>query len=249
MDGVALAARFSLRTNQLHYCGPAGAEGALRAAAARGAQLRQARRALASFEALVPYLELIASKHGRRPFDREVVEAYWVGNGLLEGFTRADFGRLLDTLVGRGLARGIARRVRGRLPEGPQPHHAFHVMAVGVGAVTGKVATSLPNMDRCRPSWGRVLLTGESVVRLERRPLVWEGGAYGLGPSEVREYVLDRSLVPRAPQDTALALHWGLPCLALSPDQERRLEQATAVAVEQASAVAGPRPLAPLARA
>ena len=76
--------RYAYPPNALGYCGPADFA-AFREYAAAGVvdpglvQLAQA------FAGAWPYLELIAHGCGiGDPLDRRVVEAYWVGNGLLD---------------------------------------------------------------------------------------------------------------------------------------------------------------------
>ena len=155
-DGIALCARFSLATNRLNYCGPADAGPALSAAIRSGRGSPAARRALEEFEALMPYLEAIGAAHDLDPFAPEVVEAYWIGNDLLERLGRPEFLGLLDRLRARGLPRSLAERLRARAPDRPILNHMFHVAYVGVGNVTGHVPTSLENMEACRVAWGEV---------------------------------------------------------------------------------------------
>jgi len=124
MQGVQLAARFSIATNRLKYCGPADAEPALYRTIVEGKDLEASRKALLRFEALEPYLAAIAAKHGLDPLDRDVVEAYWIGNELLEAFTREDFRLLLEHLSRRGLPRFMADRLTEHLPERPIPDEA-----------------------------------------------------------------------------------------------------------------------------
>jgi Family of unknown function (DUF6390) len=235
MDGVQLGARFSIATNRLQYCGPDGAEPLLYGAITEGRDLAGARRALGQFEALVPYLEAIGEKHGLDPFDRSVVEAYWIGNDLLEAFERADFLPLLDRLVRRGLPRSLAQRLAERLPERPLPHHAFHVSFVGVGNVTGHVATTLANMEACRPSWGRVLEVDGASLTVEAPSLHLAPGRIELGGSRRVRLPRDPKILPELVAGDEVAFHWGLPALRLEPEQAARLRHYTGQALDAAS--------------
>jgi hypothetical protein len=225
MDGVALGARFSIATNRLQYCGAADAAPALYRAIVAGRDDGGGARALTSFEALMPYLELIARKHDRSPFDAEVVEAYWIGNDLLEAFDRADFLRLLDALVQRGLPRSLAAPLREHLPRAPLPHHAFHVSYVGVGNVTGHVATTLANMELCRPAWARVTAVGPDRLLVEKPSLVLSDGQLSLGPIGPAEVTYDPTVLPGIEPGADVALHWRWAALALRPAQRRFLEE------------------------
>jgi hypothetical protein len=227
MDGVQLGARFSIATNRLEYCGPTGADRTLYRAITEGEDLPAARRALAQFEALVPYLETIGRKHGRDPFDRTVVEAYWIGNELLDAFEPRDFAELLELLVRRGLPRRLATRLREHLPRRPIPHHMFHVGFVGVGNVTGHVPTTLANMESCRPAWGEVTGVEGSQLSLQVPPLVLEGGLLRVGPSQAVTVPYDPKVVPGAARGDWVALHWRTPALRLDADQLDRLRRYT----------------------
>jgi Family of unknown function (DUF6390) len=213
MDGLSLAARFSLATNRLSYCGPAEAEPLLYRAIVDGRGTPECRRALEGFEALLPYLKAIGAKHGLDPFDERVVEAYWLGNELLDGFRREEFRVLLDALHRRGLPRSVADRLAAHLPAEPIPHHVFHVAFVGVGAVTGHVETTLPNLEACRPAWGTITERGASKLQVVRPTLRVEGGRLLAGPEATGEFAYDPRVVPDAHPGGPVVLHWGWPAL------------------------------------
>jgi hypothetical protein len=235
MDGVQLGARFSIATNRLQYCGPADAEPTLFRAITSESGHPEAARALSAFEALMPYLEAIAEKHHRDPFDLEVVEAYWVGNRLLDAFDRSDFERLLVALTRRGLPPSTARRLTQRLPPEPLPHHLFHVAFVGVGAVTGHVPTTVRNMEACRPAWAEVTGASDGLLRLRGPSLVARGAAIELGPDVDRELRYDpRVLADPRPGDT-VAVHWGWPALRLTSGQRTALETYSRRSLEEAN--------------
>jgi len=227
MDGVPLGARFSIATNRLQYCGPADAEPLLYAAITKGERVEEARRALARFEALLPYLEAIGRKHHLDPFDRRVVEAYWIGNDLLDAFERRDFLDLLDGLTRRGLPRSVAHRLAEHLPDRPIPHHVFHVAFVGVGAVTGHVPTTLLNMESCRPAWGRVTEVTGASIHLAAPQLVAEANRFGLGPERSVEIPHDPKVLPGVRVGDQVAYHWSCAALVLSSDQAGALRRYT----------------------
>ncbi len=227
MDGLSLAARFSIATNRLNYCGPAEAEPLLYRAILSGAGEPSTRRALEGFEALMPYLEAIGRKHGLDPFDPRVVEAYWIGNDLLDTFGPADFRALLDALVRRGLPRSIARRLSDHLPDHPIPHHVFHVAFVGVGAVTGHVPTTLPNVEACRPTGATIRAVRPRSLLVARRTLTTEAGRLRWGSELVEEHPYDPQVILDPAPGQALILHWGWPALAPSGSQLDALERYT----------------------
>lgn len=248
MDGVQLSARFSIATNRLSYCGPADAEPALYAAiVAKNGATDRARPALRGFEALLPYLELIGAKHGLEPFDHRVVEAYWIGNSLLDAFRREDFPALLTALSRRGLPRSVRERLLEHLPREPIPHHMFHVGFVGVGAVTGHVPTTLANMESCRPAWATVMQAGPSSrLRLSRSTLELGQGNLGIGPERTEELAYDPKVIPEVAPGDEVAVHWGWPALRLSGEQSRALRVYTRRSLEAVNeALPGLRPFDP----
>lgn len=235
MDGVQLGARFSIATNRLKFCGPADAEPRLYRAITEGTEVGRARAALARFEALVPYLEAIAAKHGLDPFDHDVVEAYWIGNRLLDAFERGDFVALLAALTRRGLPRSIASRLEANLPDRPLPHHAFHVCFVGVGAVTGHVPTTLANMEACRPAKGRVERVDGGSLTVRHPRLGWTDGALRLAETVEERLAFDPRVLPGLSAGDHVALHWGWPAVRLTAEQADRLERYTERSLSAAS--------------
>ncbi len=227
MEGVQLAARFSFATNRLKYCGPADAEPALFRTIVDGKDLDSSRAALLRFEALEPYLTAIAAKHRLDPLDREVVEAYWIGNELLDDFTREDFRGILDTLARRGLPRSMADAFAAHLPPRPLPHHVFHVAYVGVGNVTGHVKTTLPNMEACRPAWARVERVSKGTLGIEKPTLAYVRGKLGIGEAISESVAYDPRVLPKVRKGDHVALHWNWPALVLEDGQLANLKEYT----------------------
>ena len=235
MQGVQLAARFSIATNRLKYCGPADAEPALFRTIVEGRDLEASRASLLRFEALEPYLTALAAKHGRDPLDHDVVEAYWIGNELLDDFTREDFRGILDTLARRGLPRSLAERFAAHLPQHPLPHHTFHVCFVGVGNVTGHVKTTLPNMEACRPAWAEVLRVAGGSLEVERPALTYARGRLGLGPPVRETLAYDPRMLPRVRKGDHVAVHWNWPAVVLADGQLANLKAYTDRSLEAAN--------------
>ena len=236
MEGFQLCARFSLVTNRRRYCGPADAPSVLYRAIVDGSGRAEAEAALSRFEALFPYLDRLAKAHGLSPFDREVVEAYWIGNRLLDAFPREGFAAILDDLRGRGLPGFVARDLSGAMQNRPLPHHAFHVAFVGVGAVTGHVPTNVENMDSCRPSWAEVIsVDGPDRLVVRVRPLEVDQGALRLGAPVERVISFDPAICPGLRESDVVAVHWGWATMRLGPDQLRRLEEYTLRSLEAAN--------------
>ncbi len=243
MEGFQLAARFSLATNRLQFCGPADAEPTLYRAIVDGSGRAEAEAALAKFEALYPYLEAIAERHGLRPFDREVVEAYWIGNRLLDAFDRERFVPILRALQRRGLPAFVAREREANLPEGALPHHLFHVAFVGAGAVTGHVETTLANLEACRPALAEVREIRHDRLEVRQPALVLRDGAVALGEPASRSVAYDPRMLPGLAVGDRVAVHWGWAATGLEVEQAGALQRYTERSLQAANRAPPPAAL------
>ncbi|MDQ6658886.1 MAG: DUF6390 family protein [Actinomycetota bacterium] len=241
--GEAMFARYAYPPNELGYCGPGDGHELLQFAfgAAGGAGTRSENhfdmsgRARA-FDGAWPYLEHLAATAGSdSPMDRRVVEAYWVGNDLLEAADPAQFAAAAAAaFAGQAWADWAALTPHHSPTPVPVPHHSFHVFVVypwvGVLRRTGE-AKALEVLDRCRIRWGRVEAVDGDVARVQYEPLTWNGTAFGLGAprSETARIAAGgRSLLDPPRPGEWVALHWDWVCDRLDPDQLRALKKYTA---------------------
>jgi len=190
------------------------------------------------FDGAWPYLRLIAAANGiADPLDGRVVEAYWVGNGLLENVRMADYGAFLDERFRARAGRGWAPIAQAILA-GAVPHHSFHVLSVypWTGLLReGRTEPSLRVLDSCRISWGRVLATDPLVVL--RRPLTWDGRVLGLGPAVPRQ--VTPGFVAGLRAGEWVSLHWDCACDRLDQRQLRALRRYTGRHLRLESALTG----------
>ncbi|HEX2706099.1 MAG TPA: DUF6390 family protein, partial [Candidatus Lustribacter sp.] len=182
-----------------------------------------------------PYLELIAGASGiDDPLDARVVEAYWVGNGLLDNVTSSLLHRSLEERF-----RGRAGRVWPRLADtawaGAVPHHSFHVFGVypWLGLLrSGQLAEPLQVLDRCRIRWGQVLEVGSGFATVRSRPLRWDQSRHELTlgearPERVQLAVDGLALASDLAPGQWCALHWDWVCDRLDPGRLRALRDYT----------------------
>lgn len=238
--GPLLFARYAYPPNELGYCGPADTATLLEKAA-EGIVDTDLRRSLRAFEGAWPYLELIAHTGARRdPLDLEVVEAYWIGN------------RLLDRVGERLMAGSLEDRFRPRLGRawemlgqaaslGALPHHSFHVFGVYpyVGLLrSGLVDEPMAVLDGCRIRWGQVQSLGPGHADVLVRHLEWDGRRLVLGAARVDRVTtsLDGMGLTR-PLSVGCwcSMHWGWVCDVLSPAQVQQLQRRTRDSLEAAT--------------
>lgn len=182
-----------------------------------------------------PYLELIAGTTGvGDPLDRRVVEAYWVGNPVLERVGLRAMGDSMDERFRRRAGfrfDAVADGVRA----GGVPHHSYHVFCVypWVGLLDGpgrSAEYALTVLDRCRIRWGTVqAVTGDQVV-VESRALRYDGHRLSLAApaTEVATGAMDGAgLVTGLAPGDRVSLHWDWVCDTLTPTQEAALRHYT----------------------
>ena len=247
--GPLLFVRYAYPPNALGYCGPPDS-GTLRqyglAASRRPSEERARRRRslggtavvdpdltrlARSFAGAWPYLELIAARAGiPDPLDRRVVEAYWVGNRLLDATGPAPLADSMEERFRPHLGLrfgGLARDVL----EGGVAHHSFHVLCVypwvGMLADHRRGDHALSVLDQCRIRWGRVVAVRGDRVEVESRPLTWDGHRLDLGEPVVAS--VETSVVGTAELRAGdwVSLHWQWVCDRLSTGQTRALRDYT----------------------
>src|SRR4029079_19764899 len=97
ISGPLLFARYAYGPNELGYCGPDAASELFGEATSGHADERTLRELAGQFEGAYPYLRLIAQANDLAdPLDARVVEAYWLGNGLLDRVSPRRLGDSLD---------------------------------------------------------------------------------------------------------------------------------------------------------
>ncbi|MBI4146995.1 hypothetical protein HY489_06700 [Candidatus Woesearchaeota archaeon] len=206
MDGTELCCRFSGVTNRLKYCGPNQAHNSFIDFIHTRQGTTNVQRLLSRFEGLYPYLKLISSRHKLDLFDYKVIEAYWLGNELLDAFTPDDYRAFLPELVKRGLPEHYAQQSREKMPQGAIPHHTFHVLFVGVGRVTGSVPTSPESMQSCMASWAEVRSVDSTTISVYGPVLRLENEEYILSEQERRVSYDQRMVRPKI--NDKVAIHW-----------------------------------------
>ncbi|MFT4307848.1 MAG: DUF6390 family protein [Candidatus Woesearchaeota archaeon] len=226
--GLELCIRFSAIPNAMRYCGPDEAIEPFRRFLVRDPDFEfddeQLAGLLERFEGLYPYLAVIAQRNGiDDPFDERVVEAYWIGNDLLDTMTPEDYIEIIERLSKRGLPSSFAGSLIEDLPEGLIPHHNAHVCYVGPGRTAHTVRATIETMDRCRIAPAKVLNVVDSNHLLaEQRSLCIEHDRFVLSEPETRTIVYDARILKPCVGDV-VAAHWGTAATILSQEQHKNL--------------------------
>lgn len=231
--GALLFGRYAFPPNRLGYCGPDDNQALLEQVSAKRPDqglVELERR----FEGAFPYLCLISQANNiPDPFDSHVVEAYWIGNELLERVEAAPFYESLSQRFRSRMKPSEFGWLANKLELSARPHHNFHVFDVYVRAGlmrNERADIALETMDSCRISWGHVIeIAGVDLV-VERPQLVLADGKLTL--SAPRSFRVSRQLDGRGFVDDVklgdmVSIHWSWACDVLDAGALSRLQRAT----------------------
>jgi hypothetical protein len=232
-SGTLMFARYAYPPNALGYCGPADSGASLARGLAGDGAAPDLDDAVERFDN-GPYFRLIAEANGiADPLDPRVVEAYWVGNHLLERVTAPSLRTMLQRWP-QGWSGTSWDRVVRFVEAGGVPHHSFHVLAAYPWlrlVQAGVPGRPLEVLDQCRIRWGTVqAVDGGSTVVVRGRHLAWDGHALALGPTvteRVAIAVTDAGAVPAIVPGDTVSLHWDRVCDRLTPQQVADLRRYT----------------------
>lgn len=225
--GLQLFAKYAYPPNELGYCGPDDS-GTLFDYGTTGTTDRGLVEFASGFPGPWPYLTLMAGAIGLdNPFDVRLVEAYWVGNELLDRVDTSAFGRTVEEYF-RPRVHSFSEFAE-MIPAGAVAHHSFHVFGVypWVGLLrTGRTDEPLKHLDRCRIRWGQVEAVSGDEVDVRYQPLVFDGVNLSLGPWE-RETVIravgGAGFVQELQPGDWVSMHWHWVCDRLDGRQLRNL--------------------------
>lgn len=226
LKGILRSARYSTVPNELGYCGPHGAYKELQRfiAGPNPESAAVAQKLLGQFTASYAYLKLIAEHNGLNPFDEDVVEAYWLGNSLLEN---VPYSALQKMLLGEFSKPGmlperIARAKAESLPKGMLPHHSMHVLHINF--LNPELKPLLQNLTACLVLWAEVRERTKNGLQVKTAKLLHESGQLKLGE---HVHVIDAGFVQGAQKGDLLSLHWGKAIERIDSDRFKQLKDCT----------------------
>lgn len=228
IQGLALCSRFSYPPNSLSLCGPNKKKDLEWYASSQDPDIGT-HEILSQFSTLFPYLSLIAYENNIcDPFDRRVVEAYWIGNHLLHKIPQRKFAtHLSDTLqLKRKPAKKDLSGLLEKIPLGALPYHAFHVLNVYKRTGHLDILHTVQTMNACLINWGKVINRTPQGIWIETRPLTiptnklsWGNTKKLLLLTQGKKDVVAKDLK----EGNWVSYHWGYFCQKLSAVQLHNL--------------------------
>ncbi len=228
IDGTIKFARYAFMPNKLGYCGGDDNRTLFEYCAANHTDLGLV-VILKKFEAAYPYLKLIArANHIPDPFDARVVEAYWLGNELLDQVELTQFYNSLHERFAKRLDPKTLGYLLGKPQHGARPFHNFHVF--DVHSRTGALEHSLATMESCRIGWGQIKEIEPGHFVVQHQPLVMEGGKLKLGEpkrKKVLRQIGGSGFASNCQVGDWISTHWDWACEKLNLRQVQNLEKYT----------------------
>lgn len=232
MDGILRCSRYAFGPNRLHYCGP-DANKELYDLIESGKDDFGLENLLKQFKTLFPYLKYIAHSNNISDyFHPKVVEAYWIGNRLVENLDRKSFfGFLIDNLKVRDKMKNKEFRwLEEKIKKGAVPNHSFHVLNIWQQKGHGDALEDLDRINECRISAGTVTAVNGHEISVTTDKLVWREDKMfleeGIKRNIVRQLESEYDIEQIKPGHI-ISIHWGVPCEVISPAQAATLRKHT----------------------
>jgi hypothetical protein len=236
MDGVLRCSRYAFGPNRLHFCGP-DANREIWEYVNAGYTDFGLQKLLKGFDTLYPYLEHIAREnHIGDPFDPKVVEAYWLGNALLDATDKRELHtHFIDNLrLKDKLPIPKFRLLEDRIGSGVLPNHNYHVLNVPKRMGHQEMDATPEFMDSCRVAWGIVKSVSGPTIVVEYEPLLSVKEKLTLGEKQekkiIRRLEADYDIEMLTPGEI-ITLHWDIPCEVISKETAQHLRRHTCKAI------------------
>lgn len=205
LEAIRKACLYSLPPNKLGFCGEEQSWLSFQKFLSNPTEesLFNAKNSLQSFNALFPYLELIAEENSLNPFDGEVIEAYWIGNRLLENISLGAMQKTVLSFQKFGLPKRIVKQKAFSITEDMTPHHSFHVLHVNF--ISKKVKPVVKNLSNCLVLWGKVKKIEKGKIVALCPELFLESNQLKLRECEKR---LENPFNLSPSKSTLVSVHW-----------------------------------------
>lgn len=228
-DGIISCARYAFMPNKLSYCGP-DKNRDLFEYSSTGFSDGGLIEILEDFKTMFPYLHFIALANKiPDPFDKRVVEAYWLGNNLLKNVSAQKFyNHLIDDyrVKSRTGLKGW-RSIENKLIKGAKPTHNFHVFNVFMRTGNLPVKHTLETMDACRISWGKIIGVEPDYLLVETEPLISFNNILSIGPAitkKVLRQIGGKTVLANLKIGDLISIHWNWACEKITLRQKNNLE-------------------------
>ncbi len=234
IPGTILWARYSFSPNRFKYCGPDKNLELFEYTSQKKTDggLTQI---LASFEAAFPYIEFIAHENKiEDAFDSRAVEAYWLGNDLLNHINFGKFYRHMEErYLKRSRSKSSFEKAVENIPHGAKPHHSFHVLEIfrKIGSLRGiNHGPVLDTINNCLVEWGQVIKVEGQFLEVEYRPIIISDNQLVFASAQTKKIEYEfrgKSFFDNPRIGDWVSIHWNWACDILTARQLQNLQKWT----------------------
>ncbi|MCX6738604.1 MAG: DUF6390 family protein [Candidatus Parcubacteria bacterium] len=240
MNGILRCSRYAFGPNRLHYCGP-DKNSEIFSHISEGEAGEGLTELLTQFETMYPYLSHIAEANNiQDPLSDKVVEAYWIGNSLLERVSKQklyehlrDKLRLKDKLGAKSFD-----LVTEKIGQGALPHHSFHVLDIWKRTGKEEREHSIENISECLVQVGKIISVSGPFIIVETEPVLYEKGKLTIGmpiqKNILRQLESDYDIEQLKSGDL-VSIHWSVICEKITQRQAENLRKYTKRHIELAN--------------
>ncbi|MFH1785910.1 MAG: DUF6390 family protein [Candidatus Micrarchaeota archaeon] len=226
MNSILFSACYGFPPNSYGYCGSSSFTKNLKEALV-SKKTKKIEIELKKFQAQYKYLDFIGRENNLAPFDPKVVDAFWIGNSLLEEIPHKSLQKFIENdLFPRNSIRG--KKLAKYLPENLVPHHSFNVLYVNF--VTNRVERSINNFDLCCVTAGKIKSLNPTHAIVDRFSIDFNGEfIFGKKIEKVDIIRNQVKLVKNLKKNDIVALHWGMVVGKLNAKQLTKLKKYTKI--------------------
>jgi len=237
-QGLLLCAKYSVAPNYFGYCGP-DENKTLVDHLKEGVADKEVELILSEFETLYLNLTLIAKENKIDDvFDKQVVEAYWLGNKLLQNVLSRDYTHLLDEKFKLEKKLGVKKLSKLTYKINSQkifPHHSFHVFNIFKRTGHDPSFHTLTTMDECRIGWGQVMEVKKNKIIVSTNPLTVIGNRLCFGSPIKKELHLEykgKKFLSFLKKKDWVSFHWSYVCDVIETQKMNNLFYYTSKAID-----------------
>ncbi len=242
---MLMCAKYAASPNFFGYCGPAKSSNIIDHLRSDIAD-QELKYIISEFETLYPYLQLIARINGiDDPFDSRVVEAYWIGNSLLNKIKKNEYLNFLQErlFLDKKLPRASFQKIKHKIALIPfLPHHSFHVFNIFRRTGHDPDFQTIETMDECRINYGKIQKSKSDKLKFKslnkfivkaRRLMITKNKLYLSEPSirEINGDYKGKKFIRELKEGEWVSFHWGHICDVLTERQVNNLEFYTQKAI------------------
>jgi len=205
MEDLTFAAKYWFSPNMLKYASTEDMEHHLKEFACGRGDEEFIRKLLSRNSAMHKFVSYIAAKNQRNVFDREVLEAYFYGNTLLENTNTEEMKQLIQDNF--GLDREMTALLLEHFPDSAVPTHNFHIFHLH--CATKGLLHPLTNIDKARIAVGKVQSVFENELEVSYEPLVYhEKGIIRTLPKKSIAITFIPDMLPEVKKDDRVTFRW-----------------------------------------